>query len=72
MYPLNNLVNSVELELLDLMYQNLARRSRTGKVSRETFEIFFHASGLIGEILFLKFDTDKNGIIGYEEFLQAF
>lgn len=54
------------------MYQNLAKRCRNGQLSRETFDVFFHSSGLIGEIIFLKFDSSKDGVITFEEFLQAF
>lgn len=43
------------------MYSDLAKRSKTNIVSRETFEVFFHASGLMAELLFLKFDKKKCG-----------
>lgn len=65
-------VKKVELELLSLMYANLAKRSRNNLVTRETFDLFFHSSGLVGEILFLKFDANKTGAISFSEFLSAF
>jgi hypothetical protein len=48
------------------MYDNLAKRCRNNLVTRETFDLFFHSSGLVGEILFLKFDTQKTGTISFE------
>ena len=62
-------VNQTELDLLELMYENLSKRCRNGLVTRETFEIFFHASGLMGEIIFNRFDSKKNGTISIEELL---
>jgi Ca2+-binding EF-hand superfamily protein len=54
------------------MYNNLAQRCRNKLLTRETFDIFFHSSGLIGEIIFIKFDSSKKGVITLEQFLQAF
>jgi Ca2+-binding EF-hand superfamily protein len=54
------------------MYSNLSRRCRNNQLSRETFDMFFHSSGLIGEIIFIKFDSSKKGVITFEQFLQAF
>lgn len=54
------------------MYENLSKRCRNQLVTRETFDVFFHANGLIGEILFQRFDANKKGTISLEEFLMAF
>ena len=62
---LSQVVKPAELELIKLMYQNLAIRCRNNLVNRETFDLFFHSSGLIGEILFLRFDTNSNGTISF-------
>lgn len=72
MYAFLHAVKRMELDLIELMYLNLSKRCRNNLVTRETFELFFHSSGLIGEILFLKFDHKKNGTISFEEFLAAF
>jgi hypothetical protein len=72
MYSSLNIVSQLEEELLCKMYSDLAKRSKSNIVSRETFEVFFHASGLMAEVLFIKFDKNKTGEISKEEFLQAF
>lgn len=65
-------VKQMELDLIELMYVNLSKRCRNDRVTREGFDLFFHSSGLIGEILFLKFNKAKNGTIDFKEFLAAF
>ena len=32
-------------------------------VTRDTFDVFFHSSGLMGEIIFNRFDYKKQGTI---------
>lgn len=54
------------------MYADLAKRCKNNIVTRETFEVFFHASGLMAELLFIKFNQKKSGEITKEEFIQAF
>lgn len=34
--------------------------------------MFFHANGLIAELLFTKFDQQKTGSINQDDFLKAF
>jgi hypothetical protein len=72
MYFIHDAVKKMELDLINLMYENLSKRCRNGQVARETFDQFFHSSGLIGEILFLKFDKNKTGSISFVEFQSAF
>lgn len=54
------------------MYCDLARRCKNNIVTRDTFEVFFHANGLMAELLFSRFDQQKTGAIGQEDFLRAF
>jgi Ca2+-binding EF-hand superfamily protein len=54
------------------MYSNLAERCRNRLLTRETFDTFFRSCGLIGEIIFLKFDASKNGTISFKDFVKAF
>lgn len=54
------------------MYADLACRSKINIVTRENFQVFFHASGLMAELLFTKFDQNKCGQIAFNQFLNAF
>ncbi len=54
------------------MYNDLAKRCKGQIVSRDTFQVFFHNSGLMAELMFSKFDELKTGTITKEEFFKAF
>jgi hypothetical protein len=51
----------MELYLLELLYDDLAKRCKGEIVSRDTFQVFFHNSGLMAELMFSKFDYKKTG-----------
>jgi hypothetical protein len=54
------------------MYADLASRCKNNIVTRDTFEVFFHANGLMAELLFSRFDPQQTGVIGQPDFLRAF
>eukprot|EP01135_Chromosphaera_perkinsii_P009375 Nk52_evm51s1737 gene=Nk52_evmTU51s1737 len=60
---------SEELRWLKMTYKTLAKRSPDAFVDKETFMNFFPLPGMLGERLFAAFDTKKNGVIQYNEFL---
>jgi Ca2+-binding EF-hand superfamily protein len=72
MYHIFNKVTELEKYLLAMVYDDLAKRCKDNIVSRDTFQVFFHNSGLMAELMFSKFDEKKNGTISKEEFLRAF
>jgi len=43
------------------MYADIAQRCENNIITRESLEIFFHANGLMTELLFSKFDENKSG-----------
>ena len=63
--------NAQELTLLDRMFQDLAKRSPEETMSKETFLECFSLPGILGERLFDVFDTKKNGVIDFEEFVNG-
>jgi len=63
--------NDKELTLLDRMFQDLAKRSPDKTMSKETFLQYFALPGILGERLFDVFDTKKNGVIDFEEFVNG-
>ena len=63
--------NDKELTLLDRMFQDLAKRSPDKTMSKETFLQYFALPGILGERLFAVFDTKKNGVIDFEEFVNG-
>eukprot|EP00485_Elphidium_margaritaceum_P004278 CAMPEP_0202696214 /NCGR_PEP_ID=MMETSP1385-20130828/9518_1 /ASSEMBLY_ACC=CAM_ASM_000861 /TAXON_ID=933848 /ORGANISM="Elphidium margaritaceum" /LENGTH=913 /DNA_ID=CAMNT_0049352331 /DNA_START=76 /DNA_END=2817 /DNA_ORIENTATION=- len=63
--------NEKELTLLDRMFQDLAKRSPDKTMSKETFLEYFSLPGILGERLFDVFDTKKNGVIDFEEFVNG-
>lgn len=58
--------------MLELTYNDLAKRCKDSILSRDTFQTFFHANGLMAELMFCKFDKDKTGTISKEYFMHAF
>mmetsp|Transcript_17541 Transcript_17541/g.34237 ORF Transcript_17541/g.34237 Transcript_17541/m.34237 type:complete len:755 (+) Transcript_17541:30-2294(+) len=60
-----------ELGLLDSMFRELASRSPGATMDKATFLKLFNLPGMIGERLFAVFDTKKNGVIDYEEFIEG-
>ena len=41
------LVNRMELDLLELMFEDLAKRSRLGTIEKDTFLTFFHLNVIL-------------------------
>uniref|UniRef100_A0A7S0ZE69 Calmodulin n=1 Tax=Timspurckia oligopyrenoides TaxID=708627 RepID=A0A7S0ZE69_9RHOD len=60
-----------EIDVLQKTFKDLARRSPNNTVDRETFLKYFHLPGLLGEQLFVAFDTKSTGTIDIEEFLMG-
>ena len=52
--------------MLELTYNDLAKRCKDSILSRDTFQTFFHANGLMAELMFCKFDKNKTGTISKE------
>jgi len=52
--------------MLELTYNDLAKRCKDAILSRDIFQTFFHANGLMAELMFSKFDKEKSGTISQE------
>lgn len=64
--------NGEELIFLEKMFEDLAQRSvDASKMSKETFLEYFNLPGIIGGKLFKVFDTKKNNVIEYDEFVEG-
>ena len=57
--------------MLSKLYQDLASRSRGLSIDKGSFMRFFTLPGLLGERLFLKFDTTGSGTIDFDEFIRG-
>jgi hypothetical protein len=64
-------VKQGELDLIKLMYSDLACRSNGNVLTREVFDTFFHLNGLWGQEMFRAFDQDNQGLVKYEQFVRA-
>eukprot|EP00184_Porphyridium_aerugineum_P002309 CAMPEP_0184699598 /NCGR_PEP_ID=MMETSP0313-20130426/5815_1 /TAXON_ID=2792 /ORGANISM="Porphyridium aerugineum, Strain SAG 1380-2" /LENGTH=952 /DNA_ID=CAMNT_0027158717 /DNA_START=653 /DNA_END=3511 /DNA_ORIENTATION=- len=60
-----------EIDLLQKTFNDLAKRSPATTMDKETFLKYFHLPGLLGEQLFVAFDTKKTGKIEIEDFLRG-
>ncbi|CDR94882.1 asparagine rich protein, putative [Babesia bigemina] len=63
--------DSNELEVLHKLYKELASRSQTSGIDKETFLQYFDLPGLWGERLFRHFDTNDSGDVELAEFLSG-
>lgn len=61
-----------------MMFDDLAARSSSHKLTRENFEVFFHLSvrtslrqGLWGEEIFNRFNTSKLSELDFEDFRKG-
>ncbi|ETO22970.1 asparagine rich protein [Reticulomyxa filosa] len=63
--------NEKELTLLDRMFQDLVKRSPDKNMSKEVFLDYFNLPGILGERLFDVFDTKKDGVINFDEFVTG-
>lgn len=63
--------DSDEKHLLKKTWQDLADRSNGKGIDKETFLQYFPLHGLMGERLFMKFNTANNGSICYDEFIMG-
>ena len=72
MYTCANPVTELEQLMLDLMYDDLAKRCKGKIVTRDTFQSFFHSNGLMAELMLTKFDEKRAGVIGKDDFKRAF
>ncbi|GBE61937.1 calcium dependent kinase CDPK7 [Babesia ovata] len=63
--------DSSELEVLHKLYKELASRSQTNGIDKETFLQYFDLPGLWGERLFRHFDTNDSGDVELGEFLSG-
>ncbi|KAA8499848.1 Death-associated protein kinase 3 [Porphyridium purpureum] len=66
-----SLFDSTEIDFLQKTFCELAKRSADATMDKETFLRYFHLPGLIGEQLFVAFDTKNTGVIDLEEFLMG-
>ena len=71
MYYLYYKVLTRELQLLLLIYKDLASRSIDRKLNLENFRLFFEKNGLWGEKLFKEFDYDESNLIDSDEFVRG-
>jgi len=60
-----------ELEILNKLFKDLAKRSPGKTMDRSTFFQVFPMPGMHAESLFDLFDLDKNGVIDYQEFMTG-
>jgi serine/threonine protein kinase/Ca2+-binding EF-hand superfamily protein len=60
-----------ELHILKQTWQDLADRCEGRGIDKDTFLQYFPLNGLLGERLFLSFDTKHNGHIDFDEFVMA-
>lgn len=60
------LVKQAELDLIRLMYNDLACRSKDNLLTREVFDIFFHLNGLWGQVMFHNFNQSQDGTVKFE------
>ncbi|OMJ93535.1 hypothetical protein SteCoe_3513 [Stentor coeruleus] len=57
--------------MLQLLYNDLARRSDKGNIDKDVFAKVFYLPGVLGERLFMYFDMNKTQLIDFECFLTA-
>lgn len=60
-----------EITLLQKTWQELADRTNGKGIDKETFLQYFPLNGLLGERLFVQFDTKDNGLIDFDEFVTG-
>lgn len=60
-----------ELHILKQTWQDLADRCEGRGIDKDTFLQYFPLNGLLGERLFVSFDTKSNGFIDFDEFVMA-
>lgn len=58
-----------EIRLLQLTWLDLADRSNGKGIDKDTFLQYFPLNGLLGERLFVQFDTKKTGFIDFDDFI---
>jgi Ca2+-binding EF-hand superfamily protein len=58
-----------EIALLKMTWSDLADRSNGKGIDKDTFLQYFPLNGLLGERLFVQFDTKKTGYIDFDEFI---
>ena len=58
-----------EVDLLFMTWENLAERSNGKGIDKETFLQYFPLNGLLGERLFVQFDTKKTGYVDFDDFI---
>jgi Ca2+-binding EF-hand superfamily protein len=74
----HNSVNQEELDMLTLIFNDLASRSQPYGITRETFQLFFHVSvrysaiqGLWAELIFNKFVGNAQNLLSSDKFLSG-
>jgi Ca2+-binding EF-hand superfamily protein len=58
-----------EIALLQMTWKDLADRTNGKGIDKDTFLQYFPLNGLLGERLFVQFDTKKTGYIDFDEFI---
>lgn len=67
----HKLVLPQEIDMLTLIYEDLASRNEDNKLTFQNFLNFFNLTGLWGAKLFRQFNEDELQLIGLEEFLYG-
>lgn len=63
---IDSIVSEDEVNILKMMYDDLACRSKEKLLTREVFDTFFHLNGLWGQEMFRIFDRSKHGTILFD------
>ncbi|KAJ1441172.1 hypothetical protein B484DRAFT_322595 [Ochromonadaceae sp. CCMP2298] len=58
-----------EIHVLKKTWQDLADRSDSKGIDKETFLQYFPLNGLLGERLYAQFDTSSTGSIDFDDFI---
>ncbi|CAD8046316.1 unnamed protein product [Paramecium primaurelia] len=63
--------NVIEIDLLYLIYQDLASRNVENLVNKTAFTDFFTMIGLWGELVFDYFNQENHSLLNFEQFLKG-
>ncbi|CAK72198.1 unnamed protein product (macronuclear) [Paramecium tetraurelia] len=63
--------NTIEIDLLYLIYQDLASRNVENLVNKTAFTDFFTMIGLWGELVFDYFNQENHSLLNFEQFLKG-
>eukprot|EP00127_Corallochytrium_limacisporum_P003036 Clim_evm83s144 gene=Clim_evmTU83s144 len=66
-----NYFDELELKWIKTVFKDLAKRSPSKTMDKETFLQYMHLPGMLGERLFAVFDTKKDGVIHMTEFIAG-